>query len=138
LVLCTSAESAPTENRATVIAACGAAQQNSNTGYVASLVLDRQVFALQAGCLLVRASLFRQAGGWARPLSDSLSAGIDLSVRMRASGMRFIWCAQTEAHSENADLDAAMEHTETDVGALRAQHVGLSWSDGNANNNLMP
>jgi hypothetical protein len=129
--------SAPTENQATISAAYAAAQQRDNTGYAASLVLDRQAFALQAGCLFAKASLFRQAGGWTSSLCNGLSAGLDLSMRLRATGMRLIWCAQAEAHSDSADLDIAIAHSEADVGALRAEYAALCRQDANANNNLV-
>lgn len=90
------------------VAAYGAARHRDNAGYAASLLLDRRVGLLQAGCLFVQAAAFRAAGGWTRPLADSLAAGIDLSWRLRAAGGHLVWSAGAVARSRSAQLDALL------------------------------
>jgi hypothetical protein len=126
------------DGQTTVAAAYRGAHQQSNTGYTASLLLDRQVFALQAGCLFVKTSLFRRAGGWARPLSDGLLAGIDLSLRLRVDGLSLVWNAQAPAQSGSSATDATIENTALDVSSLGPQYTAYDWQDNNANKNLIP
>lgn len=113
-----------------------AARQHSNAGYVAGLVLDRQVFALQAGCLFVKAPLFHQASGWGRSLSNSLLAGVDLSLRLRAGGSQLIWNAQAPVHSSDGTLDAAINHPGMDIGPSYPEYGAADWQDKNFNENF--
>lgn len=84
------------------------ARDVENSGYFASLALDRQVPALQAGCLLLRRLPFLEVGGWSRdPLSDS-AAGVDLTRRLSASGGKLIWHPLAVARSQLAQLDRAL------------------------------
>jgi len=130
--------SAGADGQAMIAAAYGAAHQQGNTGYVASLLLDRQVFALQAGCLFVKAPLFRQAGGWAQPPSNSLLAGIDLSLRLRAHNKYLVWNAQAPAFSGSDALDAEIGCSDVDIRSLQAEDAATYWLDKNANKNLAP
>jgi hypothetical protein len=119
------------DGRIAAVAAYGAAHQRNNSGYIASLVLDRQVPALQAGCLLMKANLFHKAGGWRLPLSDSLLAGIDLSLRLSASGQRLIWNAQAEAHSDSPALDSIIAQAGADATQLLQHQAPAQWLNNN-------
>jgi hypothetical protein len=119
-----------------VMVAHAAGCDPANGGYFASLLLDREVFALQAGCLFAKAELFQRAGGWRRPLSDSVAAGVDLSLRLRAAGGRVIWSAQAVARSTDSALDAAIAGAAVNVDALRSDLPAGCWRDLNAHADL--
>lgn len=115
-----------------VTAAFDTAQQADNTGYVSSLLLDRRVFALQAGCLFAKADRFRTVGGWARPLANGLLAGIDLSLRLRARGESLVWSTQALARSDAVALDATLDFATPDLRALYPEYAAERWRDDNA------
>ena len=121
-----------------IVTAHGAAPQADNSGYVAGLLLDRQVFALQAGCLFVDAALFRQAGGWTRSPCDSLLAGVELSLRLRACGGSLVWSGQAAAFDRSATPDAGIGDACASVAELRSKYTATDWLDRNANPNLTP
>jgi O-antigen biosynthesis protein len=128
--------SASAAGDAVFTASCRAAHSPANSGYVASLLLDRQVCALQAGCMLVKTAAFRGCGGWNSPLSDSLKAGVDLSLRLRAGDHCLVWSSQAVARSDSSALDATLAADEVRIDlALAVNHIRR---DDNFNKNLAP
>gem|GEM_PF-997989 len=60
-------------------------------GYMGRAQLAQEVGAVQALCLLVKKSLFEQAGGFDQTLAIDLYRDIDLCERIRATGRQIVW-----------------------------------------------
>lgn len=84
-----------------VVAACGIAEnlgrfrksaaEPLDQGYMGSLIATREVSAVTAACLLMRAEVFAEIGGF----DESLAVGygdVDLCLRLRDRGYRVLFC----------------------------------------------
>jgi GT2 family glycosyltransferase len=60
-------------------------------------MLDRQVAAVTAACLLIRASLYRELGGMDEAYAVALN-DVDLCLRARHAGCRVVYCAGATLH----------------------------------------
>jgi GT2 family glycosyltransferase len=62
-------------------------------GYAGNLACAREVSVVTAACLMIRASLFRDVGGF-NPHFFTAYQDVDLCLRLRARGLRIIWTPQ--------------------------------------------
>ncbi|MBI1284063.1 MAG: glycosyltransferase [Thiobacillus sp.] len=64
-----------------------------DSGYIGSLICSREVSAVTAACMLIRATVFRKIGGFdeATPYAD-----VDLCLRAGRQGYRTLFCAHAE------------------------------------------
>ncbi len=95
-----------------VVACCGVAEnlgrfrvthaEPPDLGYIGSLVCNREVSAVTAACMLVRAEVFAAAGGF----DESIAVGygdVDLCLRVGKLGYRTLFCAHAAlVHHESA------------------------------------
>lgn len=85
-----------------VVACCGVAENLGrfrdtgqvplDTGYLGSLVTNREVSAVTAACLLIKRSVFEELNGF----DESIAVGygdVDLCLRAGTLGLRVIYCA---------------------------------------------
>ncbi len=85
-----------------VVACCGVAEnlgrfrktrgEMLDSGYVGSLICNREVSAVTAACMLVRSNVFRQLAGF----DESIAVGygdVDLCLRAGQLGYRTLFCA---------------------------------------------
>jgi O-antigen biosynthesis protein len=94
-----------------VVACCGVAEnlgrfrQASDTpadlGYMGSLICNREVSAVTAACMLIRATVFQEIGGF----DEAIAVGygdVDLCLRVGERGYRVLFCAHAElVHHES-------------------------------------
>jgi GT2 family glycosyltransferase len=70
-------------------------------GYAGSLACAREVTAVTAACLMMRASLFRELGGFNEHYFTAYQ-DVDLCLRLRARGLRIIYTPQAQlVHHES-------------------------------------
>ena len=73
-------------------------------GYFGGAVLERDVSCVTAACMAIRASLFRDLGGFNEELAVAFN-DVDLCLRLRSAGWRIIWTPTAElAHHEFASI----------------------------------
>jgi GT2 family glycosyltransferase len=59
-------------------------------GYAGNLACAREVSVVTAACLMIRAQLFREVGGFNAHFFTAYQ-DVDLCLRLRASGLRILW-----------------------------------------------
>jgi len=73
-------------------------------GYFGGAALERDVSCVTAGCMAIRANVFRDLGGFNEELAIAFN-DVDLCLRLRAAGWRIIWTPAVElTHHEFASL----------------------------------
>jgi GT2 family glycosyltransferase len=78
----------------------------SSAGYFGSAVGPRNYSALTAACLMTRAAVFQQAGGFNERLPVDFN-DVDYCLRLRAAGYRIVFTPHAElTHHESASLGA--------------------------------
>ncbi|CAL8975245.1 N-acetylglucosaminyl-diphospho-decaprenol L-rhamnosyltransferase [Rhodoplanes serenus] len=106
----------------------GHREPGASPGPFGRFVLDRDVSAVTAACMAIRAQAFRAVGGFdaALPLAYN---DVDLCLRLRGAGWRIVWTpAAALVHHESASLGrhdvAHAERWATDVRLMRER-----WGD---------
>ena len=82
-------------------------------GYCGRLLLAQEMSAVTAACMLVRASVFHEVGGFDEVGFKVAYNDVDLCLRVRAAGHRVVYCAQmTAVHHESLSRgsDDSPEH----------------------------
>jgi len=90
-------------------------------------LITRQVSAVTAACLLIRASLFRELGGMDENYVIALN-DVDLCLRARAAGWRVIYCAQAcLTHYESLSLGRHYQGARAGLEAVETRRLRQSW-----------
>jgi GT2 family glycosyltransferase len=73
----------------------------ADLGYMGSLICNREVSAVTAACMLIRATVFQEIGGF----DEAIAVGygdVDLCLRVGERGYRVLFCAHAElVHHES-------------------------------------
>jgi GT2 family glycosyltransferase len=73
-------------------------------GYYGNAAMERDVSCVTAGCMAIRAQVFRDLGGFNEDLAIAFN-DVDLCLRLRAAGWRIVWTpAVALRHREFASL----------------------------------
>jgi len=88
-----------------VVACCGVAENlgrfrltsedSIDLGYIGSLIVNREVSAVTAACLLIRRSVFNEIGGFDKALAVGYG-DVDMCLRVRQLVYRILFCAHAE------------------------------------------
>ncbi|WP_240759526.1 glycosyltransferase family 2 protein [Lichenicoccus roseus] len=71
-------------------------------GYIGRAMLSHEVSAVTAAGMLIRASVFREVGGFDEGQLKIAYNDVDLCLKVRMAGYRVIWCAEfVAAHHES-------------------------------------
>ena len=71
-------------------------------GYIGRAMLSHEISAVTAAGMLIKASVFRDVGGFDEVELKVAYNDIDLCLRVREAGWRVIWCAEfVAAHHES-------------------------------------
>ena len=74
----------------------------TDAGYMARVVLSQELTAVTGACMLVRASVFREVGGFDEVGFKVAFNDVDLCLKIRAAGHRILYCAEMVAvHHES-------------------------------------
>ena len=66
-------------------------------GFIGRIVLSHELTAVTAACMLVRASMFHEVGGFDEVGFRVAFNDVDLCLKLRAAGHRIIYCADMRA-----------------------------------------
>ncbi len=91
--------------------------RRDDSGPFVGLAADRNVLALSLAAMAVERKTFAEAGGLDASFGDPIASGIDLCLRLHASGKRNVWTPWAEATSANASNDVGEES----IARLRAR-----------------
>lgn len=84
----------------------------TDIGVLADLWVDREVTALTGACVAVRASVFREAGGFPESLPLNFN-DVDFSLKVRSLGLRLVWLHAIELfHFESTTRHPVVHHWE--------------------------
>jgi GT2 family glycosyltransferase len=90
-------------------------------------LLTREVSAVTAACLLIRASLFASLGGMDSAFAIALN-DVDLCLRARAAGWRIVYCAEAVLyHYESLSLGHHYEGARASLEALEVTRLRELW-----------
>jgi GT2 family glycosyltransferase len=90
-------------------------------------MLTREVSAVTAACLLIRASLFASLGGMDNGFAIALN-DVDLCLRARAAGWRIVYCAEAVLyHYESLSLGRHYEGGRAALEALEVNRLRDRW-----------
>ena len=111
-----------------------------DSGYIGSLICSREVSAVSAACMLMRATVFREIGGF----DEAMPAGygdVDLCLRSGKQGYRTLFCAHAELlHHESSTRSHGQAATqiEDDAGFIAKWRELFETGDPYFNPNLSP
>jgi GT2 family glycosyltransferase len=89
--------------------------------------IDRQVSAVTAACLLIRADLYRALGGMDENFAIALN-DVDLCLRARAAGSRVVYCAHAEMwHYESLSLGRHYAGSRAALESLEVRRLQSRW-----------
>ena len=99
-------------------------------GYVGRAVLSQEYTAVTAACLLIRAALFHDIGGFDETHLRVAYNDVDLCLKAHERGWRIIWCAEMVAeHHESLSRGSDMR-ADQEARLFREQQVMLErWGD---------
>jgi GT2 family glycosyltransferase len=92
-------------------------------------LFDRQVSAVTAACLLIRADLYRDLGGMDESFAVALN-DVDLCLRAREAGWRVVYCAHAEMwHYESLSLGRHYAGGRAALESLEVRRLRGRWAD---------
>ncbi len=115
-------------------------EDSKDTGYGGSLVCNREVSAVTAACMLIRADVFKTVGGF----DDSIAVGfgdVDFCLRVGELGRRVLFCAHAElVHHESYTRGRSREdpHPKDTANFLKKWRNVMETGDPYFNPNLSP
>ena len=75
---------------------------DTDYGYIGRAMLSHEISAVTAAGMLIRASVFREVGGFDEVDLRVAYNDVDLCLRVREAGYRIVWCAEfVAAHHES-------------------------------------
>ncbi len=91
-------------------------------------VVCRQVSAVTAACMLVRASLFRDLGGFDEGFAIALN-DVDFCLRARRAGWRIVYCAEAVlTHYESLSLGRHYEGARAALERIEVRRLRDRWA----------
>ncbi len=101
----------------------------SNDGPHSLALIDRQVSAVTAACLLIRADMYRALGGMDENFAIALN-DVDLCLRARQAGWRVVYCAHAEMwHYESLSLGRHYSGSRAALESLEVRRLQTRWPD---------
>jgi len=81
-----------------------------DSGYIGSLICSREVSAVTAACLLIRATVFKEVGGFDEAMPAG-SGDVDLCLRAGKRGYRTLFCAHAELLHHDSNMRGSGQTT---------------------------
>ncbi|WP_419728682.1 glycosyltransferase family 2 protein [Lichenicola sp.] len=99
-------------------------------GYIGRARLSHDLVAVTAACMLIRADVFRQVGGFDEENLKVAYNDVDLCLKVYESGHRIIWCADFVAeHHESLSRGSDMRPDQEDRFFREQQIMYERWGD---------
>lgn len=99
-------------------------------GFIGRIALAQELTAITAACMLVRASVFHEVGGFDEVAFKVAYNDVDLCLRIRAAGYRIIYCAEMVAIHYESLSRGRDDRPENEVRFFQEQQMLLDrWGD---------
>ena len=99
-------------------------------GFIGRIVLSHELTAVTAACMLVRASMFHEVGGFDEAGFRVAFNDVDLCLKLRAAGHRIIYCAEMQAIHYESFSRGSDDRPENEARFFQEQQLLLErWGD---------
>jgi GT2 family glycosyltransferase len=103
---------------------------STDYGFIGRIALAHEVTAVTAACMLVRASVFHEVGGFDEVGFKIAFNDVDLCLRIRAAGHRIVYCAEMIAIHHESLSRGSDDRPENELRFFQEQQFLLDrWGD---------
>jgi GT2 family glycosyltransferase len=103
---------------------------SADYGFIGRIALSHEITAVTAAGMLVRASVFREVGGFDEVSFKVAYNDVDLCLRIRAAGYRVVYCAEMVAIHYESLSRGSDERPENEARFFQEQQMLLDrWDD---------